>query len=390
MALEGFFELTEDQRYIRDAAREFAERELAPGAAERDEKALWPTEQLKKMWELGFMGLMVPEEYGGIGADTISYVLAMEEIARVDAAISTIMSVQNSLVCEGILKFGTEEQKRRYLPQLTQEGKLGAYALTEPQAGSDAAALRTTAVRDGDHYVLNGTKAWITNAPHADYFLVYAVTDKEKRHHGITAFLVDAHSPGVKVGKPEEKLGIRASHTAMVYFEDCRVPVENRLGEEGQGFKIAMAILDRGRIGIAAQALGIARASLEAAVSYAREREAFGGPIANLQAIQFMIADVATRVQAARWLIFHAAYLKDRGEPFTKEASMAKLFASETASFAADVAIQVHGGNGYSKEYPVERYYRDARITRIYEGTSEIQRLVIGRHVLGLRKAKKV
>lgn len=374
---------------IRDAAREFAQKEIAPIAAEHDESGKFPYETIKKMGEMGFMGIEVPEEYGGAGLDTLSYVLALEEICKVDAAHGTIMSVNNSLFCYGILKFGTEEQKQTYLRAVASGKAIGAYALTEPMSGSDAGNMRTRATRDGDFYVLNGRKSWITSGPVADYFVVFAMTEPEKKHKGITAFIVDGKTPGLIRGKKEPKLGIRASDTSEILFENCRVPVANRLGEEGEGFKIAMTILDAGRIGIAAQALGIAEAAYEASVKYAREREAFGQPIGAFQGVGFKIADMKTRIEAARLLTYNAALAKERakttGERFTLEASMAKLFASETAMFCAHAAVQIHGGMGYSKELPIERYFRDAKITEIYEGTSEIQRLVIARHELGIK-----
>ncbi|MFO3795886.1 MAG: acyl-CoA dehydrogenase [Anaerolineales bacterium] len=383
------FPLSEEHRMIRDAAREFAQKEIAPLAAEHDESGKFPYETIKKMGEMGFMGIEVPEEYGGAGLDTLSYVLALEEICKVDAAHGTIMSVNNSLFCYGILKFGTEAQKQTYLRAVASGKAIGAYALTEPMSGSDAGNMRTRATRDGDFYVLNGRKSWITSGPVADYFVVFAMTEPEKKHKGITAFIVDGKTPGLIRGKKEPKLGIRASDTSEILFENCRVPLANRLGEEGEGFKIAMTILDAGRIGIAAQALGIAEAAYEASVKYAREREAFGQPIGAFQGIGFKIADMKTRIEASRLLTYNAALAKERakstGERFTLEASMAKLFASETAMFCTHAAVQIHGGMGYSKELPIERYFRDAKITEIYEGTSEIQRLVIARHELGIK-----
>ncbi len=381
--------LTEEHRMIQQAAREFAQKEIAPIAAEFDESGEFPTETIRKMGEMGFMGIEVPEEYGGAGMDTLAYVLALEEIAKADAAHSTIMSVNNSLFCHGILQFGTEEQKQKYVVPVASGEAIGAYALTEPSSGSDAANMRTRAVREGDYYILNGRKNWITSGPVADYFVVFAMTDPEKGHKGITAFIVDGDSPGLVRGKKEPKLGIRASATSEISFDNVKVPVENRLGEEGQGFKIAMTVLDAGRIGIAAQALGIAEAAYEAARQYVQEREAFGRPIGEFQGTGFKIADMKMRIEAARALIYNAALAKERakktGERYTLEASMAKLFASETAMFCAWAAVQIHGGMGYSKELPVERYFRDAKITEIYEGTSEIQRLVIARLETGLR-----
>jgi len=381
--------LTEEHRMIQQAAREFAQNEIAPIAAEFDESGEFPTETIRKMGEMGFMGIEVPEEYGGAGMDTLAYVLALEEIAKADAAHSTIMSVNNSLFCHGILQFGTEEQKQKYVVPVASGEAIGAYALTEPSSGSDAANMRTRAVREGDDYILNGRKNWITSGPVADYFVVFAMTDPEKGHKGITAFIVDGDSPGLVRGKKEPKLGIRASATSEISFDNVKVSVENRLGEEGQGFKIAMTVLDAGRIGIAAQALGIAEAAYEAARQYVQEREAFGRPIGEFQGTGFKIADMKTRIEAARALMYNAALAKERakktGERYTLEASMAKLFASETAMFCAWAAVQIHGGMGYSKELPVERYFRDAKITEIYEGTSEIQRLVIARLETGLR-----
>ncbi len=381
--------LTEEHRMIQQAAREFAQNEIVPVAAEFDESGAFPRETIRKMGEMGFMGIEVPEEYGGAGMDTLAYVLAMEEIAKADAAHSTIMSVNNSLFCHGILQFGTEEQKQKYVVPVASGEAIGAYALTEPSSGSDAANMRTRAVRQGDYYLLNGRKNWITSGPVADYFVVFAMTDPEKGHRGITAFIVDGDTPGLVRGKKEPKLGIRASATSEISFENVKVPVENRLGEEGQGFKIAMTVLDAGRIGIAAQALGIAEAAYEAARQYVQERQAFGRPIGEFQGTGFKIADMKMRIEAARALVYNAAMAKERaketGERYTLEASMAKLFASETAMFCAWAAVQIHGGMGYSKELPVERYFRDAKITEIYEGTSEIQRLVIARLETGLR-----
>ena len=385
------FLLNEEHRMIRDTVREFAQKEIAPVAAHYDETGEFPMPVIKKMGELGLMGIEVPEEYGGAGLDTLSYVLAMEEVAKADVAVSTIMSVNNSLYCHGILTFGTEEQKQKYLVPVASGQAVAAYALTEPQSGSDAANMKTRAVLadDGTHYIINGRKSWITSGPVADYFILFAMTEPEKRHRGITAFIVEGDTPGLIRGKVEPKLGIRASATCELFFEDMKVPVENVLGEPGQGFKIAMAILDAGRIGIAAQALGVAEAALDASINWAREREAFGHKIGEFEGIQWKIADMKTRIEASRGLIYSAAMAKERakktGERYTLQASMAKLFASETAMFCTHQAVQIHGGMGYSKELPVERYFRDAKITEIYEGTSEIQRLVIARQVLGLR-----
>jgi len=374
-------ELTEEQRMIRDMAREFAQREIAPIVAKYDESGEFPVETVKKMGELGLMGIEIPPEYGGAGADSISYVLAVEEIAKVCASHAVIMSVNNSLVCYGLHKFGTEEQKEKFLVPLASGKALGSYALTEPHAGSDPSVLRTTAKRDGDYYIINGKKSWTTGGPEADYIILFAATDRAKGKKGISAFIVEKNLPGIIVGKVEPKLGIRASHSSEITFEDYKIPVSNRLGEEGNGYKIALAILDAGRIGIAAQALGIAEAAYEASARYALEREAFGKKIFEFQAIQFTLADMATRIEASRLLIYKAALKKESGERFSREASMAKVFASETAMWVTTKAIQIHGAIGYSKEAPLERYFRDAKVTEIYEGTSEIQRLVIGRWI---------
>jgi alkylation response protein AidB-like acyl-CoA dehydrogenase len=389
MAGSGLFPFTEEHESIRQAARSFAQKEIAPVAAEFDETGDFPSKTIKKMGEMGFMGIEVPEEYGGAGMDTLAYVLALEEICKVDAAHGTIMSVNNSLFCNGILKFGTEAQKLKYVIPVASGKSIGAYSLTEPMSGSDAGTMRSRAVRDGDTYIINGRKSWVTSGPVADYVVMFTLTDPEKKHRGITAFMVDANKPGFVRGKKEPKLGIRASATSEILFEDYRCPLEDRLGEEGDGFKIAMAVLDAGRIGIAAQALGIAEAAYEASLAYALDREAFGSKIGEFQGISFKIADMKTRIEATRLLVYNAALAKERskttGDRFTREAAMAKLFASETAMFVTHAAVQIHGGMGYSKELPVERYFRDAKITEIYEGTSEIQRLVISRMELGLR-----
>jgi alkylation response protein AidB-like acyl-CoA dehydrogenase len=389
MTGNGLFSLTEEHEMIRQTAREFAQKEIAPIAAEFDETGEFPYKTIMKMGQMGFMGIEVPEEYGGAGMDTLAYVLALEEISKVDASHGTIMSVNNSLFCYGILKFGTEAQKKKYLTAVASGQAIGAYSLTEPMSGSDAGTMRSRAVRDGDHYIINGRKSWVTSAPVANYFVLFTMTDPAKKHRGITAFVIDANLPGFVRGKKEPKLGIRASATSEIVFEDYRCPIENRLGEEGDGFKIAMSVLDAGRIGIATQALGIAEAAYEASVSYAREREAFGQKIGEFQGISFKIADMKTRIEATRLLTLNAAVMKERakktGERFTSEAAIAKLFASETAMFVTHAAVQIHGGMGYSKELPIERYFRDAKITEIYEGTSEIQRLVISRMELGLR-----
>jgi len=376
------FAPNETHLMIRETARKFAEERVAPGSIERDEKEEFPHEIVKELGELGFMGMMVPEEWGGAGFDTISYVIAMEEISRVDASVGVIMSVNNSLVCFGIAKYGTQDQKERFLRDLSTGKKLGAFALSEPEAGSDASNQRTVAVRDGDDYVLNGTKNWITNGSTADLVLVMASTDKTKKSKKIRTFIVDKGTPGFTVAKKERKLGIRSSDTVSLSFTECRIPAANRIGAEGDGFTFAMKTLEGGRIGIAAQALGIAQGSLDAAIKYSKERKAFDHPIAEFQAIQFKLADMATNVEAARVLVYQAACLKDSGKPFGKEAAMAKLFASKVSVEAALEAIQIHGGYGYVREYLVERYLRDAKITEIYEGTSEIQRIVISRALL--------
>jgi alkylation response protein AidB-like acyl-CoA dehydrogenase len=376
------FEFTETHNMIRETARSFATERIVKDSIQRDEKEEFPHQLVKEMGELGFMGMMVPEEWGGAGLDTISYVIAMEEISRADASCGVIMSVNNSLVCYGINQHGTEDQKARYLRDLASGKKLGAFALSEPEAGSDASNQRTVAVREGDVYILNGTKNWITNGSTADLVLVMAATDRSKGAKGISTLIVEKGMKGFSVAKKEKKLGIRSSDTVSLAFQDVRVPVANRIGEEGEGFKFAMKTLEGGRIGIAAQALGIAQACLDASISYSKQRKAFDRPIAELQAIQFKIAEMATNIQAARWMIMKAAMLKDAGQPFGQDAAMAKLFASKIAVQAALEAIQIHGGYGYVQEYLVERYLRDAKITEIYEGTSEIQRLVISRTLL--------
>lgn len=382
-------QLSEEHRMIRDAARDFAQKEIAKVAAHYDETGEFPHETIKKMGDLGFMGIEVPEKYGGAGMDAIAYVLAVEEINKVDAAHGIIMSVNNSLFCHGILNFGTEEQKRKYMAPVASGQKIGAYSLTEPMSGSDAATMKSRAVRDGDYYAINGTKSWVTSGPAADFIVLFTMTDPERKHRGITAFIIETDKPGFHLGRTEDKLGIRASATCEIHFEDYKCPVENRLSEEGEGFKIAMAVLDAGRIGVAAQALGIAEAAYEASLQYAREREAFGGPIGQFQGIQWKIADMKCRIEASRLLLYQAALAKEAakqsGKRYTTEASVAKLYASETAMFCAHQAVQIYAGMGYSKELPIERYFRDAKITEIYEGTSEIQRLVIARNELGLR-----
>jgi len=381
--------LSDEHKMLRDAARDFAQKEIAPIAAEFDESGEFPYATIRKMGELGFMGIEIPEEYGGAGMDALAYVLALEEICKVDASHGVIMSVNNSLYCHGILKFGTEEQKKNFITPIATGKAIGAYSLTEPQSGSDAGAMKSRATRDGDFYILNGRKSWVTSGPVANYFVVFMMTDPDKNQKGVTAFLVDGNTPGLTRGKKEPKLGIRASATSELIFENCRIPAENRLGGEGEGFKIAMTVLDAGRIGIATQALGIAEAAYEAARQYSGQREAFGQPIAAFQGTGFKIADMKTRIEASRLLIYNAAIAKENSKTnhgrYSLEASMAKLFASETAMFVTHQAIQIHGGMGYSKELPVERYFRDAKITEIYEGTSEIQRLVISRMETGLR-----
>jgi len=386
-------QLSDEHRMIRDMAREFAQAEIAPIAAEHDESGTFPKETIAKMGAHGFMGIAVPEAYGGAGMDTLAYVLALTEISKVDASHGVIMSVCNSLFCYGIQQYGTEEQKRTFLRAVASGEVVGAYALTEPQSGSDAGNILVTAelTDDGTHYVLNGTKSWTSSGPVAKYILVFAQSDPdaEPRYRGVSAFLIDTDEPGFTEGKTEPKLGIRASATCEIHLENYACPAENRLGEEGQGFKIAMSVLDAGRIGIAAQALGIAEAAYEASVAYAREREAFGRKIGKFQMIQQKLADMKTRIEASRLLIYQAALAKDRakktGTRYTLESAMAKLFASETAMWTTTEAIQIHGGMGYSKELPVERYFRDAKVTEIYEGTSEIQRMVIARLETGLR-----
>lgn len=376
------FKLTEEQKMIQDMARKFALEEVQPKAAELDETATFPKVHLPKMAELGFLGMMVDPKYGGSGLDTVSYVLALEQISYACASTGVTMSVNNSLYCGPVEKYGNEAQKEEFLAPCARGEKLGAYCLSEPGTGSDAANQQTTAVKKGSEYILNGTKNFITNGPNADHLVVFAMTDKPKRHKGISAFLVKKTDPGYSVGKIEKKLGIRASSTSCIVLEDCKLPESRLLGEVGLGFTIAMNTLDYGRIGIATQALGISQAALDFAVKYAAEREAFGQTIDNFQAIQWMIADMSTRIEAARLLTYKAAWRKDHGLSCTREAAQAKLFASETSNFVTNKAVQIHGGYGYSREYPVERLLRDARITEIYEGTSEIQRLVIARQVI--------
>lgn len=383
--------ITEEHRMIQEAARDFARNSIATIAAEFDESGEFPLETIRQMGQLGFMGIEVPEEYGGAGMDTIAYVLAMVEICKADASHGTIMSVNNSLYAHGLLKFGTEAQKQKYLVPVATGQKIGAYSLTEPMSGSDAGTMKSRATLNeaGTHYIINGRKSWVTSGPHADTIVLFTMTQPEKKHKGVTAFIIETDKPGFIRGKKEPKLGIRASATSEIIFDNYECPVENRLGAEGDGFKIAMTVLDAGRIGIASQALGIAEAAMEASIAYAREREAFGQKIGEFQMIQQKLADMKTRVEASRLLIYQAALAKREaaktGGRYSMEASMAKLYASETAMWVTTQAIQIHGGMGYSKEMPLERYFRDAKITEIYEGTSEIQRMVIARSLTGLR-----
>ena len=376
------FFISEEQMAVKEAARDFTQQVLLPGVIERDRTMKYPIEEVKKMAEMGFLGMMVSPEYSGGGMDTLSYVLAMEEISKVDSSCSVIMSVNNSLVCWGLEEYGSEAQKTKYLPSLATGEKIGSFCLSEPEAGSDATSQRTTAIDMGDHYLLNGTKNWITNGGTSKIHLVIAQTYPERGHKGINVFIVETDWAGVNIGAKEDKLGIRASDTHTIMYTDVKVPKENRIGEDGFGFKFAMKVLSGGRIGIAAQALGIAAGAYELAVKYAKEREAFGKPIGQHQAVAFKLADMATEIEAARLLVYRAAIMKDKGLDYTTAASMAKLFASEVAMRHTVEAIQVHGGYGYVKEYHVERLMRDAKITQIYEGTSEMQRIVISRSVL--------
>lgn len=375
-------ELTEEQQMIRDAARDFAQTELKPGVIERDEHQKFPTEQIRKLGELGFLGMMVDPKYNGAGLDAVSYVLVMEELSKIDASASVVVSVNNSLVCYGLEKYGSETLKEKYLKPLAAGEHIGAFCLSEPEAGSDATSQRTTAEDKGDHYLLNGTKNWITNGSTASTYIVIAQTDRGKGHRGINALIVERGMPGFTVGPKENKLGIRGSDTHSLQFNDVKVPKENRIGEDGSGFRFAMEVLAGGRIGIASQALGIASGAYELALAYAKERQTFGKPIAQHQAIQFKLADMATQIEAARLMCLKAAWLKDQGRSYVQAASMAKLYASEVAMKVTVEAVQVHGGYGYVKEYHVERLMRDAKITQIYEGTSEIQRMVISRELL--------
>ncbi|MCF1191478.1 acyl-CoA dehydrogenase [Mangrovimonas sp. AS39] len=376
------FSLTEEHIMIRDAARDFANTELLPGVIERDEKQQFPKELVKKMADLGFMGIMVDPKYGGSGMDTISYVLIMEELSKIDASASVMVSVNNSLVCYGLEKYGSEEQKQKYLTKLASGEFIGAFCLSEPEAGSDATSQKTTAIDMGDHYLLNGTKNWITSGGRADVYLVIAQTDRDKGHHGINALIVEKGMPGFDVGPKEDKLGIRGSDTHTLQFNDVKVPKENRIGEDGFGFKFAMKTLSGGRIGIASQALGIASGAYELAKKYSKERKAFGTEICNHQAIAFKLADMATEIEAARHLVMKAAWDKDQGNNYDTSSAMAKVYASKVAMDTTVEAVQVHGGNGFVKEYHVERLMRDAKITQIYEGTSEIQKIVISRSIL--------
>jgi alkylation response protein AidB-like acyl-CoA dehydrogenase len=376
------FELTEEQRQVQEITRVFAEKELAPVASRLDRDGAYPHEQLKKLGEMGLMGVFVPEEYGGAGMDFLSYVTALEEVSKAWASLGTIMSVNNSLVCGPLFRFGSDGQKKRYLPLVARGEWLGCYALTEAGAGSDAGSIRTRAARSNGDYVLNGSKVFTTNGSQANLAIVYAVTDPTRGKQGISAFLVERGTPGFVVGKIEDKLGLRSSETAALSFEDCRVSQENLLGREGEGFKIALETLDGGRIGIATQAVGIAQACIEESLSYATQRHQFGHPIADFQAIQWMLADMATEIDAARLLTYRAAWLQQQGREVTRAAAMAKLFASEASNRAAYKALQIFGGYGYIKDFAVERLFRDARVTTLYEGTSEIQRLIIARHLL--------
>jgi alkylation response protein AidB-like acyl-CoA dehydrogenase len=379
------FDLTEEQIRIRDSVREFAEKEIAPGVAERERNERFPSEILSRLAEMGILGMMVPESYGGAGTDALSYVLAIEELARVCPSTAVIVSVNNSVFCYPVWKFGNEEQKKTVLTEVASGKSLGAYALSEPQSGSDAANQKTRAVRDGEHYVLNGAKAWITNAGEAQWYLVMAMTDPLAGTRGITAFLVSAGDRGLRIGSPEDKMGLRASKTAAVYLDDVRIPASRRLADEGEGFTIAMRTLDHSRIGIAAQGIGIARACFDASVEYATTRETFGKKLAEHEIIAFQIADMKVQIEAAKLLTYSAASLSERPGRFSKDTSMAKVFATEAANAIAARAVQIFGGYGYSREYPVERFYRDARVTTIYEGTSEIQRIVISKHLLAGR-----
>ena len=376
------FEITEEQLMIKEAARDYAQRELIQDVLERDEKGIFPTKHIKNLADLGFMGMMVDPEYGGSGMDTISYVLALEELSKIDASTAVIISINNSLVCYGLNRFGTEEQKRKYLVPLASGQIIGAFLLSEPEAGSDASQQHTTAVDMGDHYIINGTKNWISNANSASTYLVIAQTNPEKKHKGINAFIVEKDSPGITLGPHEDKMGMRSSDTHSVMFSDVKVPKENRIGEDGFGFKFAMMILEAGRIGIASQALGIAQGAMERSVAYAKERKAFGKTLAKHQAIAFKIADMAVKIENARNLCLKAAWLKDNHMPITVASAMAKQYAADIAMEVTTEAVQIHGGYGYVKEYHVERLMREAKLTQIYEGTSEVQKIVVSRDLL--------
>lgn len=379
----SLFKLNEEQKMIRNLISDFSVKEIKPLARENESNSRFPKDIIGKLAELGFMGHFVPEQYGGAGLDYLTYIIAIEEISKSCASTGIIVSAHNSLCCNPIIEFGTERQKNKYLPPLSDGSMIGCFALSEPEAGSDAVSIKTSAVKKGNKYILNGTKCWITNGAEADVAIVFAQTDRSKKSRGITAFIVDLQKEGVSVGKSEHKLGIKASSTTQISFQDCELTDDELLGEEGSGFRIAMKTLDAGRIGVAAQAVGIAQAALDDSIEYSKERKSFGQPISNFQGIQFMLADMATKTEASRLLTWNAASLKDHGENFTKQSAMAKLHASETAMWVATKAIQIHGGNGYITDYPVERYFRDAKITEIYEGTSEIQRIVISRQLIG-------
>ena len=376
------FELTEEQRMVKEAAADFSKNSLLPKAQEFDEKEEIPQEIYKELAGLGYLGMLLPEEYGGSNLDFVSYICAMEEFAKACAALEIALSVHNSLVCDAILKFGTEEQKKKYLPSLARGEKIGAYSLTEPGSGTDAGSLRTTAVLGGDHYLVNGTKTFVTNGGIADLFVVFVLTNPELKSKGISCLLVEKDTEGFSMGAKEKKMGIKGSDTRELSFADCKIPKENLLGEENKGFKVALSLLNSGRIGVGAQCVGIAQAAFEESLKYSKERVQFGQPICNFQAIGFKLADMATEIDAARLLVYRAAHLKSKGKKCNIEASMAKLFASEVANRVVNEAVQIHGGYGYMKEYPVERYFRDARVTEIYEGTSEAQRIVISRDLL--------
>ncbi|OGC92802.1 MAG: acyl-CoA dehydrogenase [candidate division Zixibacteria bacterium RBG_16_48_11] len=376
------FELTEEQKMVQEAAREFAQKRVAPIAKEMDEKEDVPREILQEMAELGYFGIRIPEKYDGLDLDMLSYVLMLEELAKVSAGLMIVISVHNTLFCEGLVQFGSEVLKQKYLPRMAKGELIGAYCLTEPGSGTDAGGMSSTAVLRGEQYILNGTKSFVTNGGIADIFLVFALTKPDLKSKGISGFVVEAKSPGISLGAPEKKLGIKCSDTREISLSDTPTPKENLIGEENHGFKIALTILNHGRIGIGAQALGIAEAALEESIRYSLQRKQFGQPIANFQGIQFKLSDMAMKIEAARWLVYQAAYLQSIDKPFTKEASMAKLFASEMSNYVVNEAVQIHGGYGYMKEYAVERFFRDARITEIYEGTSEAQRIVISRELL--------